>query len=399
LNPAAFAPLRVSDYRRLWVGQVVSVVGDKINQIAMAIMVYTITGSMFQMGIMLGVTLLPAALFGVVAGVYVDRWDRRRTMLTADLIRAAAVLTIPFVVGFGIWWAYLVAFLASTVALFFVPAKRALIPDIVPAEGLMAANSLDNASEAIAELGGLAVGGALVATLGYQWAFGIDALTFLFSAASIALIAHRSEPATEAVSTESVLSEAVAGLRSIWRSDVLRELTGVYVLAALFASASIALCYALALVRYDAGAPGVAMLDVAITMGILMGAVLVGQGGLKHAGVKFLSGIAGFGLAFGLIALADSIWAAMALLFFVGIANMFFFIPATTLYQTHAEDALRGRVMATTATINRLSMVVGLVGAGALAETTSIPLLAAGVGGAALLVAAFGASRAVLRSA
>ena len=96
MNTSVSAPLRAPDYRRLWVGQVVSVVGDKINQIAMAIMVYALTGSMLQMGIMLGVTALPAALFGVVAGVYVDRWDRRRTMVSADLIRAAAVLAIPF---------------------------------------------------------------------------------------------------------------------------------------------------------------------------------------------------------------------------------------------------------------------------------------------------------------
>jgi len=399
LNTSAFAPLRIPDYRRLWVGQVVSVVGDKIHQIAMAIMVYTITGSMLQMGIMLGVTLLPAALFGVVAGVYVDRWDRRRTMLVADLLRAAAVLAIPFVVGYGVGWAYFLAFLASTVALFFVPAKRSLIPDIVPAEGLMAANSLDNASEAIAELGGLAVGGAIVALLGYRWAFGIDALTFVFSAASIALITHRRRFAWAATPGKTVTSEAVEGLRSIWRSDVLRELTGVNVFAAFFAAAAIALCYALALVRYDAGAAGVAMLDVATTMGILTGSVLVGRGGLERAGVKFLGGIAGFGIAFALIALAGNIWAAMALLFLVGIANMYFFIPATTLYQTHADEALRGRVMATTGTINRISMVVGLVAVGALAETTSIPLLTAGIGGAALVVAAVGMTRVALRTA
>ena len=399
MNTSAFAPLRIADYRRLWVGQVVSVVGDKIHQIAMAIMVYTITGSMLQMGIMLGVTVLPAALFGVVAGVYVDRWDRRRTMLVADLLRAAAVLAIPFVVGYGVGWAYFLAFLASTVALFFVPAKRSLIPDIVPAEGLMAANSLDSASEAIAELGGLAVGGAIVALLGYQWAFGIDALTFVFSAANIALISYRRKSAWVATPGTTVTSEAVDGLRSIWRSDVLRELTGVYVFAAFFAAASIALCYALALVRYDAGAAGVAMLDVATTMGILTGSVLVGRGGLERAGVKFLGGIAGFGVGFALIALAGNIWAAMALLFLVGIANMYFFIPATTLYQTHADQELRGRVMATTATINRISMVVGLVAAGALAETTSIPLLAACIGGAALVVAAVGMTRVALRTA
>jgi MFS family permease len=79
LETGVSAPLRIADFRRLWLGQVVSVVGDKIHTIAMAMMVYSITGSMLQMGVMLGVTLLPAALFGLPAGVYIDRWDRRRT--------------------------------------------------------------------------------------------------------------------------------------------------------------------------------------------------------------------------------------------------------------------------------------------------------------------------------
>ena len=88
---------------------------------------------------MLGITLLPAALFGLLAGVYVDRWDRRRTMIWADLIRAGLVAVIPFVARFGIGWVYVIAFMVSSVSLFFIPAKRAIIPDLVPADELMAA--------------------------------------------------------------------------------------------------------------------------------------------------------------------------------------------------------------------------------------------------------------------
>ena len=130
----------------------------------MAMMVYAITGSMLQMGVMLGVTLLPPALFGLPAGVYIDRWDRRPTMIAADVMRAVVVVLIPYVVGFGIGWAYVLAFLASTVSLFFVPAKRSLIPDLGGTDQLMAANSLDNGSEAIAEIVGLGLGAAIVAT-------------------------------------------------------------------------------------------------------------------------------------------------------------------------------------------------------------------------------------------
>lgn len=399
VDSSVLAPLREHDFRWLWIGQVVSVVGDKINQIAMAIMVYAVTGSMLQMGIMLGVTLLPAALFGLIAGVYVDRWDRRRTMLVADLARAAIVLSIPFVIRFGVGWAYALAFLASTVALFFVPAKRSLIPDIVPSNTLMAANSLDGATSAVAELAGLAAGGALVAIIGYRWAFAIDAATFAFSAACIAMIVYRRLPALAAEKDSHVLSEAADGLRSIWRSDVLRSLFGVYSATAVFGAASIAVCYALALVRYRAGAPGVALLDAGVTGGILIGSILVGRTGSAGAGAKVLAGVAGFGVAFVLAAFSANIWVAFAWLFLAGISNMFFFIPATTLYQTRSEESLRGRVMAAVTTVNGVAMVLGIVATGALAQRMPVPLLTGGVGVAALGVAAIGSTLTALRTA
>jgi MFS family permease len=394
-----FAPLRVADYRRLWLGQVVSVVGDKINQIAMAMMVYAITGSMLQMGIMLGISFLPAAVFGIFAGVYVDRWDRRATMIGADIARAALVVVIPFVVPFGIYWAYLIAFLVSTIALFFLPAKRAVIPDIVPAEQLMAANSLDNASESVSELLGLGIGGALVSTMGYPGAFAVDGATFLFSAAMIYRMAYRRAPVAETVAQPSVLAEAREGLSYIWHSDVLRELMSVYVLAAVLGSAAISICYALALVRYQAGAPGLALLDGAIAVGALIGALGVARSGPSRPGLKFLFGTAAFGASLMLISLASTIWVAMVLLVLGGIANMWFFIPATTIMQTRSTPMLRGRVMAASTTATRLAMVVGIVGAGALADTTSIAWLAALTGAAAIGVAAIGFASASLRTA
>ncbi len=399
METGVFAPLRVADFRRLWLGQVVSVVGDKIHTIAMAMMVYAITGSMLQMGVMLGVTLLPAALFGLPAGVYVDRWDRRTTMIVADIIRAVVVVSIPYVVGFGIGWAYVLAFIASTVSLFFVPAKRSLIPDIVSPNQLMAANSLDNGSEAVAEIVGLALGAAVVASVGYSWAFTIDGITFLISAGCIALIRYR-KPFDPLFSEEhDLLAETLEGVRAIWASDVLRPLTGVYVASATFAAASIAVCYALALQRFDAGAPGIALLDGASAVGMLVGAVLVGRAGPGRAGAKFLAGMALFGFVFSLVALASNLWSAMVLLTAAGIANMFFFIPATTLFQTRSAASVRGRVMAANTTATRIAMVLGIVAAGAVADKVPLNTVIVVIGFAAILAAAFGWTSVALRKA
>lgn len=399
MRSSAFSPLLISDYRRLWLGQIVSVVGDKIDQIAMAVMVYSITGSMLQMGVMLGTVLLPAALFGLPAGALVDRLDRRRVMIGADLLRCVAVLAIPFAVRHSIWWAYAIAFVASAISLFFTPAKRALIPDLVPSRDLMASNSLDNASEAVAELAGLAVGGIVVASIGYTWAFVMDSVSFLFSAICILRIGYR-QPARPPRAIESnIVAEILEGIRSIARNRVLRSLSGVYVFAAMLGQAVIALCYSLALERYRAGAEGLAMLDAAITVGILAGAVLVGRGGMTRPGLKFLAGIGAFGAATALLGAAESIWFAMAFLLLAGIANMYFFIPATTLYQTHAEESVRGRVLAASTTLSRIAMVLGIVLAGAAAERMPISWLAALIGVGGVLLALAGSTRPALREA
>jgi MFS family permease len=398
VKPGVFAPLRVLNYRWLWIGQFVSMIGDKIHQIAMAMLVYSVTGSMFQMGLMLGITLLPAALFGLLAGVYVDRWDRRTTMIVADLVRAILVATIPFVARFGIGWVYAIAFIVSTVSLFFIPAKRAMIPDLVPADELMAANSLDDTSEAIAEFAGLAVGAAMVATLGSAAAFGIDAVSFVFSAIMISRISIQAVQAAETV-TAGVWSEAAEGLRYIWKNAVLRDLIGVYALAAVFAAGSIAVVYALALQRYNAGAPGVALLDAAITAGTIVGALAVGRSGAERPGRKFLLGIGGFGLALAAVSLAQTIWVAVPLLALCGVANMWFVVPATTVLQTRSSVPVRGRVMAASSSVNRIAAVAGVVAVGALSETAPLPWVTAGVGAGALLAALAGALQASLRDA
>ena len=398
MKSGVFAPLRVANYRWLWIGQFVSMIGDKIHQIAMAMLVYTATGSMFQMGLMLGITLLPAALFGLLAGVYVDRWDRRRTMIWADLARAALVAMIPFVVKFGIGWVYVIAFIVSTVSLFFIPAKRASIPDLVPASELMAANSLDDTSEAVAEFAGLAVGAAIVAVLGSTAAFGIDAVSFIFSAIMISRISLRAAPATEAVPT-GVWAEAAEGLRHIWKTDVLRDLIGVYALAAVFAAGAIAVTYALALQRYDAGAPGVALLDAAVTAGTIVGALAVGRSGPTRPGRKFLLGIAAFGLSIAALALAQTIWVAVPLLALCGVANMWFVVPATTILQTRSAVPMRGRVMAASTSVNRIAMVAGVVAVGALSDSVSLAWVTGGIGAGAVLAAVAGSVQASLRSA
>jgi MFS family permease len=403
VDSASLAPLRNVDYRQLWTGQLISVIGDKVNQIALAIMVYSVTGSMLQMGIMLGVTVMPAALLGIVAGVFVDRWDRRITMVVSDILRAGIVLAVPFVAQAGIGWVYALSFAGATVSLLFEPAKRSLIPDLVSKERLRAANSLDMATVAISELVGLAFGGALVAAMGFRMAFFLDSATFLLSAFFIYSIAYRPDLSLFAKNVEKtsqgLIREATLGLRHISESPLLRDLMVVYALAVTAGAATVPICYALALKTFDAGAPGLAALDAAITVGILLGSILVGRTGPERNGIKFLWGLLLFGAAFAAVSLADDIYIAMAVLFVAGVTNMWFLIPATTIFQCTAHDNMRGRVMAASTTVVRVFTVVGMVAAGALTERYGTSTLAAVTGVLVIGAAALGWTRPSLRNA
>ncbi len=416
-------PLRTSDYRRLWLGHVVSVTGDKLNQIAMGVMVYKITGSMLHMGVMIGITFLPSALFGLVAGAYVDRWDLRRTMIVTDVLRAGLVLAIPWaMMSTGVYSAYLIAFAVATLGLFFVPAKMSLVPKIIAEDELLAANSLDNATTSVAELGGLAAAAALVVAIGYNRAFAIDAASYLFSAVMIARIAWRPSrlprgatdgvqtlEAGESASTDvagvrsdaatGVLAEVAEGARYILSTPVLRQVIALGAVAATGIGATITLTYALALQRFEAGASGLALLDAAIGVGLLAGAVLAGRSELHGSGTRAIAGLAGLAFFFGAAALAPSIWVAAPLMMLVGIADMWFIVPSVTLVQRASREALRGRVLAARHALLGMTGAVGVMAAGVAVQYTGVAPTMLAVAVLVLLAAAWGWTRPGVRAA
>jgi len=383
--------------------QAVSVIGDKLDQIALAILVYQKTGSMLQMGIVLGITTLPAALFAVIAGVFVDRWDRRMTMIGADLARAVLVLSVPFVAERSMVAVYAIAFAVATVSLFFEPARLALIPELVPEEELMTANSLDEATMATSELLGLAIGGGLVALIGWQLAFYVDALTFVGSAIIVFTMRHRDQIERRMGharhSFSQLLAETLGGLKYLGTTPVLRDLTVVYALTALAGSAMITLAHLLALYTFEAGSLGLATLDGAITVGLVAGSLLVGRSGSARPGLKFLLGVLSFGVLMIALALFPSYVPALALLMLSGAANMLFQVPAVTILQEQTIPKVRGRVFAARTAIIRVAAFVGLVGGGALADRFGVVAIIYLVGATALVAAAIGFSRPALRTA
>jgi MFS family permease len=219
-----FVVFRNRNFRLMWTGQLVSTMGSALTSLAASIYVYRVTGSALSVGLMLMATAAPSLLVGLFAGVFVDRYDRRRIMMAADLIRAALVFLIPFLVPHGVAWLYIAVALTSAVGQFFDPAYESVLPEVATDEELAAANSLI----AISSFGSTAIGFAasgLIASAGnISWAFYLDAVSFIFSASCIYLMKLQVFGTDERTSASAVLSNLQSGVRELFSRPILSSL-------------------------------------------------------------------------------------------------------------------------------------------------------------------------------
>jgi MFS family permease len=187
--------LRNRNFFLLWLGQIISQLGDRLGQMALIAFVSVKPGSSaIDIAKVLSLTIIPVFVVGPLAGVYVDRWDRRRTMYISDFLRAVLMLVIPFFLFYAkaLGAIYLLIFVIYCVGRFFIPAKLSIVPDLVAKKDLLIANSLVNITGMIAAILGFGVSGILVERLGAKGGFYLDALSFFVSGMLIFLIAKKS---------------------------------------------------------------------------------------------------------------------------------------------------------------------------------------------------------------
>ncbi len=175
-------------FSAFWLAGTISLFGDRLHQIALGVMVLAVTGSAMQTGLVFLAATLPNLVLGPIAGTFVDRWDQKRVMVATDLLRAALVVTLPFLAEVHIWLIYPAVFLITTISLFFRPAKAAIVPRIVPREDLTPANGAMWTGETVADIAGYPLAGVFVAMVGANLAlaFWIDAATYIVSAVLLA---------------------------------------------------------------------------------------------------------------------------------------------------------------------------------------------------------------------
>lgn len=195
MNPYRALLARNRDYRLLWFGQVVSQLGDWFNSVAVYALLLELTGTATSVALMIIVQFLPMALVGPIAGVVVDRVNRRRLMVGADIVRGLLVLGLLFVDGPGqVWIVYTLMGGAVAATAFFEPARTASIPSVTGRDQLLTANALSSATWSAMLAIGAGVGGLVTAVLGRNAAFAINALSFFASAVFIGRTRFEARP-------------------------------------------------------------------------------------------------------------------------------------------------------------------------------------------------------------
>ena len=342
-----FSPLRHRDFRLLWGGMCISLMGDGVFMVAMAWQVYALSNAPAALS-MVGIAMtIPTIAFLLLGGVLSDRLDRRRLMLFADLARGLAVGVMALLALTGmleLWHVIVLVAIYGAGGAFFGPAFDAITPEVLPADELAQANALDHLVRPIAlRLVGPAVGGVLIAVAGTGVAFTLDALSFLASAAAVLAMAKRPKHVTRTGSFTGDLRTGMGYVRRhtwLWATFAAAAIT--YLL--FMGPAEVLLPY---VVKNDLGgsAADLGIVFAAGGIGSVGIAVLMGQRGLPRRDITFMYvtwtlatlAIAGYGLA-------SSVWQLMlASLLFNALETAGTIVWATA-KQRHVPTALLGRV-------------------------------------------------------
>lgn len=381
------APLRQRAFALLWAGSLISRVGDWVLLVGLPLEVYRLTGSPVATGATFFAGLLPTLLLGSVAGVFVDRWDHRRTLIIANVLLALGLLPLLAVhATHDLWIVYTVSFLESALAQFSTPAAGAFLPQVVAEDRLVAANALNGLGANLTRLVGPPLGGVAAGLVGLTGVALLDAVSFLVASALLARVrvapAPPHRPRVDAAAAAShawsaIWHDWVAGL-AVVRHD--RVVSVVFLMAATSGVGEgvfITLLVPFVTRVLHGGGQGYGWFLGAQAIGGVLGSILLGRLGRAGASSRFLAlGALGLGLIdlaiFNYPAIIPGLTLALILVAIAGVPGAAMGIGMNTVLQTVVADAYRGRVLGAFGTTLGLFMLAGTVLAGALGDRLGI---------------------------
>jgi MFS family permease len=368
------------EFRLLWLGHSFTSMAFWMDQVARGWLIYELTDSALQLGLVRGVQAIPTLLLSPLAGTTADRYSRKTQIFVAQIIDGLMLAALAFLILSGQiqpWHVYATAFGMAVVQTFQQPARAAMIADVVPSSHLTNAIGLNSIIFNVARSTGPALAGVLIATFGTAGSYATQAVFYLLATFWTAQLQAAEGSASgvhiHSARTASLGRSIIDGWKFSWKSKPVRTGLLVVMLASLFIVPFTTLLPVFARDILNVGATGQGLLLTAMGVGALGSAVIIAFfGDRMPRGIFMLGGVALYGLS--VVAFAASLWfsLSMALMVIVGFANVCSHALVQTVIQTYSPSEFRGRTMA----IFHMSNVVMTLGSmliGALAVAWGTP--------------------------
>jgi len=389
-----FVALRYRNFRLLWVGQFVSVIGSMM-QTATILWHVSLLVPEHSKGLALGmvglVRVVPIVVFSMTAGVVADVFDRRKMMMLTQLALTLVAVVLAVVTAHGLsvtWPIYLLAALSSAAAAFDAPARQSLIPSLVPREHLANAISVNTIMFQTASVLGPSLAGLVIGSLGVGTAYALNAVSYLAVIAALLLMRDVPQPGASEGRSDVSFAAALDGLRFVFRSPLIRSAMLLDFFATFFASAS-ALLPIFAQDILQVGAAGYGWLYAAPSLGAVIASMVMVKlsDRIEKRGQVVLWSVAGYGLATVAFGHSRSFWLTFACLAATGATDTIAMILRNTIRQLATPDHLRGRMTSISMVFFMGGPQLGELEAGLVANWMGAPI-AVITGGIGCLIAA-----------
>lgn len=354
----AWQMLASREFRLLWLGQSVSILGDQFYLVALPWLVLYLTGSGLALGSILLTATIMRVAFQLVGGAISDMVSQRKMMIASSVVRAIVCAILTTLVLFNkihLWHLFIIVAVFGMADAFFTPALKAFIPGIIPKESLVAGNSLLNTSSLLAMFLGPSLAGVLITVVGTGGAFAFDTASFVFVAGCLLLM--RSQPSSDAAPEQIIaktnarraqlLTSIGEGLRYTYYEPTLRALlTITAVVEFAFAGPFTVGLASLANIKFAGGAAAFGAMLSSLGGGLLVGTLIVGATHAKYSfGKTILWLTTGLGFGLTLLGLVPNVIWACVLMAVIGIIAGYTQVLMASWLQTKSDPQMRGRVM------------------------------------------------------
>jgi len=393
-----FESLGMRDYRLLWLGQLSTSMGQWMDQVTRSWLIYALTHSALQLGLVSMVRGIPLIAFGAIAGAVADRYGRKAQLIIAQVVNAILNIILATLVLTGHvqpWHVYITGFLTGTVQAFQQPARQVLIHDLVGRELLLNAIALNSAALNLSRSVGPALSGILIQALGVDMSYFIQAGLFALATAWTVRIRvpeyHKAPGDSKHSANQSLLSSTGEGFAYIISNRIILSLMVLGLAPVVMGMPFVSLMPIFAIDVFHGGATTQGLLLTMLGVGAVLGALTIASMGRRQTRGKLLiAGAAGFGLCLTLFSQSPLVLGAAFFILLAGFFNSGYTSQNQTIIQLLTPAPLRGRVLGVYL-LNRGLMPVGSLFAGILATFlggpwavtvmgTSCFLLAVGIG-------------------